>query len=224
MAPKKDAASGKSKAVAEDESASMRQDSLAKLALEKSRVTSEAQLDRVRHMVATDFNEWGAMELKPAHSRGKLGATFYPVFWHTLFAGLVPPLSDFFEAILETYQIRLLHLQPNSVLILAIFANLCEAYLGVRPSVALFRHFYAIRITARGESSGCVSFRISDNMSGCYIPIAWAGDKPVTSVTKKVDDFRKRWLFVDACKESPRFAVPDAPPAKRGSWARASPW
>ena len=30
---------------------------------------------------------------------------FYPIFMHTLFAGLVPPFSDFFLAVLERYQI-----------------------------------------------------------------------------------------------------------------------
>ena len=56
--------------------------------------------------------------------------------------------------ILEAYQIQLLHLHPNSILILAIFAYLCEAYVGIRPSVALFRSFYSLRSTAQNEQLG----------------------------------------------------------------------
>ena len=35
----------------------------------------------------------------------------------------------------------MLHLHPNAVLILATFAYACEAFVGVMPSVALFRHW-----------------------------------------------------------------------------------
>ena len=60
----------------------------------------------------------------------------------------------FRSAILDTYQIQLLHLHPNSILILSIFAYLCEAYIGVRPSVDLFRSIYALRLTAHNERTG----------------------------------------------------------------------
>ena len=90
---------------------------------------------------------------------GKVGAGYFPIFLHTLYAGLVPPFSSFLLAILEAYQIHLLHLHPNSILILAIFAYLCEAYIGVYPSVDLFCSFYSLRNTAPGEALGCVSFR-----------------------------------------------------------------
>ena len=124
--------------------------------------------------------------MKPADS-SKLREGYYPIFLHTLFAGLVPPFSDFLMAVLETYQIQLLHLHPNSILILSIFAYLCEAYVGVRPSVELFRSFYALRSTAPGECTGCVSFRIADARSRNYIPIAWVGENSITKITKKVE-------------------------------------
>ena len=127
-------------------------------AMPPTRVTAAA-LARVRHLVAASSNEHGATELRPSGSR--LAEGFYPVFIHTLYAGLVPPFSEFLLAILEVYQIQLLHLHPNSILILAIFAYFCEAYVGIRPSVALFRSFYSLRSTARGERLGCVSFRIA---------------------------------------------------------------
>ena len=130
-------------------------------ALRGSRITS-AGIDKVRHLAAAKTNEHGATSMKPAGS-SKLREGCYPIFLHTLSAGLVPPFSDFLDAILEAYQIQLLHLHPNSILILSIFAYLCEAYIGIRPSVELFRSFYALRSTALNECTGCVSFRIAQS-------------------------------------------------------------
>ena len=111
-----------------------------------------------RGAVAGRHNEHGATALTPARS-GRHASGLYPFFVHFFFAGLVLPFSQFMEEILACYQICILHLHPNAILTLAIFAYFCEAYLGVMPSVALFESFYALRFTTSGESSGCLSFR-----------------------------------------------------------------
>ena len=152
----------------------------------------------------------------------KLGEGYYPIFLHTLFAGLVPPFSDFLEAILETYQIQLLHLHPNSILIFSIFAYLCEAYVGICPSMELFHSFYALRNTAPNEVARCVSFRIADARSRNYIPITWVGEDAITKVMKKVDDFRKQWFLVDAKVKNHLLEMPVAPPKKWARWASES--
>ena len=92
MAPKKASAASRGKAVVQGgEAAEVQRDGDFELALSGSRFETAAQLDKVRHMVASKTNEHKATALKPASDLGKLGATFYPVFLHTLFAGLVPP-------------------------------------------------------------------------------------------------------------------------------------
>ena len=68
------------------------------------------------------------------------GSTFYPFFVSAIAAGLVPPFSEFFFSVLRHYKLQALHLHPNSVLLLAIFAYYCEAHVGVQPSVALLCH------------------------------------------------------------------------------------
>jgi len=129
-------------------------------ALGKARICNQEGLDKIRHLVADASNEWGKTRLWPGStSRRELDVTAYPVFQHAIAAGLVAPFSPFFLAILEHYQIQLLHLHPNSITILAVFAFACEAFLGIKPSVALFHHYYSLRITAGNQSSGCVSFR-----------------------------------------------------------------
>ena len=40
-------------------------------------------------------------------------------------------------------------------------------------------------------------------------------------MTKKVDGFHKRWLFVDAKRTNPLLEVPEAPPTKWACWGSA---
>ena len=85
------------------------------------------------------------------------GSTFYPFFVSAIAAGLVPPFSEFFFSVLRHYKLQALHLHPNSVLLLAIFAYYCEAHIGVQPLVALLRHYFYLR-TSCGPASACASF------------------------------------------------------------------
>ena len=89
------------------------------------RVNDKA-LAKVCYLVADRTNEHGATALKAA-AHGKRPRGFFPVFQHCVSAGLVPPFSPFLEAVLAFYLIQLLYLHPNSVLILAVFAYICEA-------------------------------------------------------------------------------------------------
>ena len=101
-----------------------------------SRILSRRGTDKFRHLLAVQGNMGGATSVLPALTApAGLTATHIPVFVHSLYAGLVPTFSSFFDAILEYYQIHLLHLHPNSIMILYIFTFLCEAYVGVQPSV-----------------------------------------------------------------------------------------
>ena len=59
----------------------------------KSRIGSGG-LDKVRFLAASDSNEHGATGMKPASYGNKRGDGYYPIFLHSLFAGLVPPFSD----------------------------------------------------------------------------------------------------------------------------------
>ena len=82
--------------------------------------------------------------------------------------GLFPPFSDFFLTVLEAFGLHMLHLQPNAVQTLATFAYACEAFIGVMPSVALFRHFFMAR---RGRSrwiAGGVSFCLKQENANQY--------------------------------------------------------
>jgi hypothetical protein len=47
--------------------------------------------------------------------------------------GLGMPPSRFMQALLHYYKMELLHLAPNSISQAAIFAVVCEGYLGMEP-------------------------------------------------------------------------------------------
>jgi hypothetical protein len=84
--------------------------------------------------------------------------------------GLVPPLSSFFLTLLEYYRLQLQHLSPNSIALVAIFINLCEMYVGVRPSVRLFRCFFVLKVVStRPPLIGSQYFQRRTLGHACYI-------------------------------------------------------
>jgi hypothetical protein len=59
--------------------------------------------------------------------------------------GFLPSPSEFLLLVLNFYGLSLLHLNPNSIAFLSIFAHLCEAYIRVVPFLYFFRFFYELR-------------------------------------------------------------------------------
>src|SRR3954469_14807691 len=136
------------------------------------------------------------------------GSTFFPFFVSSITAGLVPPFSEFFLAVLRHYNLQALHLHPNSVLLLAIFAYYCEAHVGVQPSVALLRHYFYLR-TSKGSPSACAGF------------IACGSSMAISNRGKRIEGFRSKWVLVDAGCVDPRLALPTEPPMSSEDWCRA---
>lgn len=64
------------------------------------------------------------------------------IFLNFLAAGLVPPFSNFFMVVLEHFQLHVLHIHPNAMLVPVIFSHFCEGFLGVGPSLEIFRHLF----------------------------------------------------------------------------------
>jgi hypothetical protein len=55
------------------------------------------------------------------------------------------PTCEFLRDILHHYQIELIHLNPNSILQIAFFVHLCEAFLGVPPNFILFKSYFLLK-------------------------------------------------------------------------------
>jgi hypothetical protein len=164
-----------------------------------STTSTPVGVTKFNHMLATEWNEHGAPKTWPGSASWEspsVGA--FPVLYHGIVAELNPPYSAFFLELLSHLEVQVLHIHPKSLTILAIFAFWCEAFVGVRPSVALFRHFYITRLNDGGLRARCVTFRAERK----WIDMDWE---------KKVDDFRQRWIFMDLGEENLRFAVPQHP-------------
>ena len=59
--------------------------------------------------------------------------------------GLLPPFSPFFLDILEAFELQMLQLTPCATMTLGIFVHFCKMFVGVRPSVDLFRHYFIVK-------------------------------------------------------------------------------
>jgi hypothetical protein len=64
------------------------------------------------------------------------------VFVPFLIRGLALPTSPFFRDLLDFYDMNLTHLNPNSILQIAIFMHLCEAFLRILPHFGLWRDIF----------------------------------------------------------------------------------
>ena len=126
-----------------------------------------------------------------------------------MWAGLVPPFSAFFNAVLSHYQIHMMHLGPQSITLLAVFAFVCEAMVGIPPSVALLRHFFSLCLTDPSQCLGCVSFQAVQETAASGIDF---------SLPPSASGFRERWLYVDVGVPSVLLALPTLPAIPNPGW------
>jgi hypothetical protein len=68
-----------------------------------------------------------------------------PAFARFVERGLALPASDFFKGLLNYYGIEYLNLNPNGIFHVFIFAQFCEAFLGIKPHSVLFRKFFRVK-------------------------------------------------------------------------------
>jgi hypothetical protein len=123
-------------------------------------VKSDRDLQTICEMVGSKNSEWGATRIWHDRTpRDTMPVMAQPFFLFSVIAGMVPPFYPFLLAILETYGIQAIHLHPRSVALLAVFAYACEAWIGIKPSVAFFCHLFSLRPSRLNQSSGYVSFK-----------------------------------------------------------------
>jgi hypothetical protein len=176
-----------------------------------SHIKSSREIQTIQEMVGSKNSEWGATRIWHGHVPwDTLPMMTQSFFLFSVFAGLVSLYSPFFLAILETYGIQAIHLHPKSITLLAVFAYACEAWIGIKPSVAYFCHLFSLRSSRLNQSSGCVSFIATAGTEGDFIDLKWM---------MKVEDFQSRWLFVDILEESELFLITRVPPTKLTTWA-----
>lgn len=88
------------------------------------------------------LSEW---KLPGEHRVSELQPGEIVLFVPFIASGLCLPAFEFLHRFLDYFGIVLSHLTPNSILHLSIFVHLCEAFLGIPPSITLFRHFFRLK-------------------------------------------------------------------------------
>nr|CAH67173.1 H0211B05.10 [Oryza sativa] len=175
--------------------------------LPPSRIVSERQAGLPRRFMpesATGREVVTLGEGRPApHYPGR--SVFFLSF---AMAGLVPPFSSFFMDVLELYDLQMAHLTPNAVMTLAIFAHMCEMFIGVRPSLRLFRWFFTVQPVSPPSVVGGCYFQPRGPVLNRYIPCV---------LRKKWDDWKSDWFYTPLADEA-RLRLPSQPPAQASSW------
>ena len=75
--------------------------------------------------------------------------------------------------------------------------------MGVKPSVALLRHYFSLR-PSHGFVSACASF------------VAYGSSIAISNPGKRIEGFRSKWVLVDAGRIHPRLILPTEHPASSG--------
>nr|CAE03878.1 OSJNBb0015N08.6 [Oryza sativa Japonica Group] len=175
--------------------------------LPPSRIVSERQAGLPRRFMpesATSREIVTLGEGRPAPDYPGRSVFFLPF----AMAGLVPPFSSFFMDVLEFYNLQMAHLTPNAVMTLAIFAHLCEMFIGVRPSLRLFRWFFTVQSVSPPSVVGGCYFQPRGPVLNRYIPCV---------LRKKWDDWKSDWFYTPLADEA-RLRLPSQPPAQASSW------
>jgi hypothetical protein len=80
------------------------------------------------------------------------------------------PVGDFFHGLLYNYQLELVHLVPNSIIVVSTFIHFCEAYLGMSPHFLLRRYLFCVKSTGkRSRLVGAMMFCLRSGLKTEWI-------------------------------------------------------
>ena len=123
------------------------------------------------------------------------------LFISFFFACLMFPFSEFTITIILFYDIWHLHLSPNFILMLSIFAHLCENFVRVEPCLDLFWFFYT-GWSVTGPTTGSCGVCLCDGAANSYIEVglksSWSG-------------WREDWFYLPGDNSLDNLCVPSTP-------------
>ena len=128
------------------------------------------------------------MILPGAISRPNPPAGFTVVFLSFLYRGLSLPAHEFLLHLLRIYEIQLWQLTPNSILHVAVFITLCEAFLGIEPHFGLWKKIFYVKRYSSSNGSfviGGVGFVARSEVNYFSFPMR-----------ESVQGWRLKWFYV----------------------------
>jgi hypothetical protein len=100
------------------------------------------------------------------------------------------------RAILHVYGVELHNLSPNSISQAAIFAAICEGYLGIAPHWDLWTHLFSAELFASttGERRVCMAVRAG----GCILQLRQARAQQYIPaiLTSSNKGWQRRWFYL----------------------------
>jgi hypothetical protein len=103
--------------------------------------------------------------------------------------GFGVPASYFMRAILHVYGVELRNLSPNSISQAAIFAAVCEGYLGIAPHWDLWTHLFSTELFA--SPTGARRVRMAVRAGGCILQLRQA--RPLQYIPAILASSNKGW-------------------------------
>jgi hypothetical protein len=156
---------------------------------------------RARSLGLISSNE-GNVILPGAISRPNPPAGFTVMFLSFLYRGLSLPAHKFLHHLLRSYEIQLWQLTPNSILHLAVFITLCEAFLGTKPHFGLWKKIFFVKRYSSSNGPfviGGVGFVVRSEVNYFNFPMR-----------ESVQGFRLKWFHIKDSSTTksqlPRFA------------------
>jgi hypothetical protein len=119
------------------------------------------------------------------------------LFEHFVERMLALPTSNFFCGLLFHYGTQLHHLNPNSILHIAIFVHFYEAFLGIEPYFNLFCHLFHLRAQPnvdKIEVVGEAGLQLRQGMEKVYIPYKFPSS---------LSGWKEHWFYIGNHAPSP---------------------
>jgi hypothetical protein len=96
--------------------------------------------------------------------------------------------GDFFCGLLFYCKLELVHLVPNSIIVVSTFIHFCEAYLGISPHFLLWRHLFYVKSTdKRASPVGTVMFCLRLGLKSDWID---------TNLPDNTVGWRSEWFYI----------------------------
>jgi hypothetical protein len=117
-----------------------------------------------------------------------LPAGYRVMFLTFLFRGLSLPAHKFLRGLLFVYGVQLHQLTPNSLLHIACFVTLCEAFLGIDPHWILWKYLFRLRPSA--------ALAEIPKLGGAIVSVRSKSQYLEFQMAQSVQGWRQKWFYI----------------------------
>ena len=110
--------------------------------------------------------------------------------------GLSLPPHPFFRSFLNFFGAQLHHFTPNSIVYLAAFISMCEAFLGCRPHWGLFKHIFTCRSqTVKKANPNDERTQVIQICGGLGVQMRSKSAFPAMTLPESVLGWQSTWFY-----------------------------